>query len=141
MITDEMQLKPRYGEVDKMGYVYHANYVSYCHQARTELLRKLNIHDKALEEKGIMLPVISFEIEYKKPVSYDETLTIVTTIKEVPQVRFIFYFEMYNDQKVLVSKAKSTVVFVNSQTRAPLIAPEYIQETICKKMKEALVLS
>lgn len=43
MITDEIQLRPRYGEVDQMGYVYHANYVSYCHQARSELLRKMGI--------------------------------------------------------------------------------------------------
>ncbi|GAL66792.1 acyl-CoA thioesterase [Jejuia pallidilutea] len=39
MITDVFKLRPRYGEVDQMGYVYHANYVSYCHQARNELLR------------------------------------------------------------------------------------------------------
>lgn len=67
MIKDEIQIRPRYGEVDQMGYVYHANYVSYCHQARTELLRKLGVHDRVLEEKNVMLPVISFEIKYKKP--------------------------------------------------------------------------
>lgn len=140
MITDKMQLRPRYGEVDKMGYVYHANYVSYCHQARTELLRKLDIHDDALEENGIMLPVISFEIKYKKPAIYDETLTIITTINEVPQARFMFHFDIYNDKKVLVSKAKSTVVFVDSHTRTPLVAPVYIQDIIKRKFEESFVI-
>ena len=50
LIENTIQLRPRYGEVDQMGYVYHANYVSYCHQARTELLRRLNIDDKTLEK-------------------------------------------------------------------------------------------
>ncbi len=75
MITDEIQLRPRYGEVDRMGYVYHANYVSYCHQARTELLRKHGINDKVLEENKVMLPVISFEIKYLKPAHYDDLLS------------------------------------------------------------------
>ena len=94
MITDKIQIRPRYGEVDQMGYVYHANYVSYCHQARTELLRKYGINDSKLEENKIMLPVISFKIDYKKPAHYDEKLTIKTTVSELPNVRFKFDFEI-----------------------------------------------
>ncbi len=80
MITDMFELRPRYGEVDQMGYVYHANYVTYCHQARNELLRKLGIDEIKLEKKHIILPVISFEIIYKKPAYYDEHITIKTTM-------------------------------------------------------------
>ena len=82
MISDKLQLRPRYGEVDQMGYVYHANYVTYCHQARNELLRKIGIDEIILENKQIILPVISFEINYKKPAHFDELITIKTIIKE-----------------------------------------------------------
>ena len=82
MITDLFQFRPAYGDVDQMGYVYHANYLKYCHQARNELLRKLDLDEVILEKNNIILPVISFNINYKKPAYFDEVITIKTTIKD-----------------------------------------------------------
>lgn len=130
MIQDEMQLRPRYGEVDQMGYVYHANYVTYCHQARTELLRKFGLNDKLLEDKQIMLPVISFNINYKKPAHYDELISIKTLVKEMPKARFYFEFHITNEEGLTLSTANSTVVFVDSKTRNPKIVPEFIAEKL-----------
>ena len=130
MITDDVYIRPRYGEVDQMGYVYHANYVSYCHQARTELLRKFGINDKILEEKNIMLPVISFELKYQRPAYYDELLRIKTTIKDIPATRFRFKFEIENEAQQIICTASSSVVFVDSTTRKPLKIPEFILDAL-----------
>lgn len=128
MITDTFELRPRYGEVDQMGYVYHANYVAYCHQARNELLRKIGLDEINLEKNKLILPVISFEIVYKKPAHYDELITIKTTIKEIPKVRFHFEFEIRNQQNTLLCKAKSTVVFVDIHSRLPKCMPSFIEK-------------
>lgn len=125
-ITDTYTLRPRYGEVDAMGYIYHANYVSYCHQARTELMRKLGIDDKTLDDKGIMMPVIDFNIQYKSPGYYDDEITITTSITEIPKIRFHFSFEIKNNSGKLLNKATSTVVFVDKNTRRPMTAPECV---------------
>ncbi len=130
MITDSLEIRPRYGEVDQMGYVYHANYVAYCHQARTELLRKFGICDSILDENNIMLPVIEMNLKYLKPAHYDEKLIITTTIKEMPVVRFRFEFEITNEMQEKVCTATSTVVFVESQTRKPIRVPELIEQAL-----------
>ena len=130
MITDIFKLRPSYGDVDQMGYVYHANYITYCHQARTELFRKLGINEREFEKSDVMLPVISFEINYKKPAHFDELITIKTTIKELPKIRFNFEFEIKNEQNIILSKAKSTVVFVNSQSRLPINIPNFVKNTL-----------
>ncbi|QXP64046.1 thioesterase family protein [Polaribacter sp. HaHaR_3_91] len=130
MITNLFQLRPRYGEVDKMGYVYHANYVVYCHQARNELLRKLGLDEVKLEKNQIMLPVVSFDIKYRKPAHFDELITIKTIIKEMPKVRFSFDFEITNEQKELLSKAKSDVVFVDFLSRLPKRIPSFIEKKL-----------
>jgi len=132
MITDIFQVKPRYGEVDKMGYVYHANYVAYCHQARNELLRKLGLDEAKLEECQIILPVISFHIKYKNPAHFDELITVKTSIKEVPKTRFNFEFEIKNEQNVLLSKAESDVVFVDIDSRLPKKIPSFIEKILVK---------
>lgn len=141
MITDKFNIRPRYDEVDQMGYVYHANHVAYCHQARTELLRKFGLNDAIIEENGIMLPVISFNIKYKVPAVYDEELRIITTIKEMPRVRFGFYFEIYNQANKLVSKGDSEVVFVDKKTRKPMMIPPFVKEILNNEFEKALAVS
>ncbi len=138
MIIDKFNIRPRYDEVDQMGYVYHANHVTYCHQARTELLRKYGINDFELEEQGYMLPVISFNIQYKTPARYDELLTIKTTIKELPKVRFQFFFEIRNKENKIVSKGNSEVVFVNKETRVPMQVPNFVYKILEKEFEESL---
>ncbi len=137
MIKGEITIRPRYSEVDQMGYVYHANYVTYCHQARTELLRKLGIEDRKLESQQIMMPVISMNLQYHSPAHYDETVTVTTRIKTMPNTRFTFNFEFKNQGGKLICTAESTVVFVNSETRKPLRAPDIVLQ----KLNEHLALS
>ncbi|WP_421919267.1 acyl-CoA thioesterase [Marinifilum sp.] len=136
MIVGECKVRPRYGEVDSMGYVYHANYVDYCHFARTELMRTFGINDKELEDNGIMMPVIEMNLKYKKPVTYDEELLVITRISEIPSTRFKFDFEFRNQKQELVCKANSTLVFVKSDTRKPTKAPEIV----INRLGEAMVL-
>lgn len=134
MITDYYEIRPRYSEVDQMGYVYHANYITYCHQARTEMLRKMGICDSILEENNVMLPVISFKIDYLKPAYYDKPLTIKTTIHEMPEIRFEFTFEIKNENKDLISKANTTVVFAEKDSRLPRNIPAFVESSLKQSM-------
>lgn len=130
MIEGECKIRPRYDEVDQMGYVYHANYVNYCHQARTELLRQFGINDKVLEDNNIMLPVIEMNLKYRKPTGYDEELTVRTKIKELPKVRFKFEFVFENEKGEQTCTATSIVVFVDSKTRKPHVVPDMIIDAL-----------
>ncbi|PTN27721.1 thioesterase family protein, partial [Desulfonatronum sp. SC1] len=121
------------------GYVYHANYVAYCHQARTELLRKFGINDKKLEASGIMMPVIGMNLKYHRPGHYDEPLTITTIIHEMPAVRFNFTFEIRNERNELVCSAESTVVFVDANTRKPMKAPEMVINALAPAFEPAIL--
>lgn len=130
MIQNITNLRPRYGEVDQMGYVYHANYVTYCHQARTELMRNLGIHDQVLEENQIMIPVISINLRYLKAARYDELLTIRTTLSEMPKIRAVFEFEIRNEANEKICTAVSEVVFVDSISRKPMRVPEIVKNAL-----------
>lgn len=116
-----------------MGYVYHANYISYFHQARTELLRTLGLHDKKLEEHGILLPVIEANIRYKIPARYDEELWVTASIHELPESRLTCLFQVKNKQLKTVCSGHTTVVFVNVESRKPLRAPAFF----CKILAES----
>ncbi len=124
MYQSEIQVRVRYSETDQMGYVYYGNYASYFEVARVETLRNLGFSYKAIEESGIILPVLSYSIKYIKPGYYDDLLTIKTMIKEIPMARIRFDYETYNEKDELINIADTTLVFINKSANKPCAAPE-----------------
>ena len=53
-----------YYETDKMGRVYHSNFVMWMEEARTEFLRSKGISYKELEDTGIIMPVTEIKVKY-----------------------------------------------------------------------------
>ncbi len=130
MITHSTQIRTRYGEVDQMGYVYHANYVSYCHEARTELLREYGINDLVLEKNNIMIPVITFSIDYKSAAHYDDLLTVKTTLTDIKGPKMSFDFVITNEEGKTIIEAFTVVAFVNANTRKPLRVPQLVKDAL-----------
>ena len=123
MIEKEIKIRVRYGETDRMGYVYYGNYATYFEVARVEMLRSLGISYKKLEDDGVMLPVLEFKIKYFKPAYYDDELSIKIIINKIPGVRIHFEYETYNQDNVLLNKAETTLVFVDVKTGKPCPIP------------------
>ncbi len=126
MFESSTTIRTRYSEVDRMGYVYYGNYATYFEVGRVEAMRVLGINYLELEESGIMMPVIRYEIDYKKPAFYDEVLTIVTRVREVPRSRITFEYETRNQRGELLNTALTQLVFVDSATMKPQRAPQVI---------------
>lgn len=130
MYTHEVTLRVRYGETDKMGFVYYGVYAQYYEVGRVELLRSLGISYKSIEENGFELPVLNFNINYKKPAYYDDKLTLKTSLKEMPNSKIIFFYECYNDNNQLINNGEISLVFVNKETKKPCRAPEIINRKL-----------
>ena len=135
MITNIIQFRVRYGETDQMSFVYHGNYAEYFEMGRIEWLRKLGISYKNMEESGIMLPVISLNTNYIKPAKYDNLLTLKTTLANKPLVKIKFEFEIHNENNELLTTANASLAFINSVTKRPIRAPEYL----LKKLSEVTI--
>ena len=123
-------IRVRYGETDQMGVVYHGNYASYFEIARTEWLRNLGVTYKELENKGIMLPVISLFFNFIKSAKYDDVLTIVVILKKKPLVKIEFDYEIYNQKKEKISTGNSVLAFMDMKTNKPMRCPDYILEKL-----------
>lgn len=124
------KIRVRYGETDQMGVVYHGSFAEYFEVGRVEWLRELGVSYKRMEEKGVMLPVVNLNINYKKPAKYDELLTIKTKLREKPTVKIIFDYEVYDEKDNLISTAETTLVFVNMKTGKPIVCPNFILERL-----------
>ena len=122
------EIRTRYGETDQMGVIYYGIYPQYLEVARVEWLRSLGISYKELEALGVMLPVVSLQINYKRPARYDELLSITLTLREKPTSKITFDYQIFNKEKQLLAEAKTTLVFVNKETFKPIKCPDFILE-------------
>jgi acyl-CoA thioester hydrolase len=123
MFTAEINLRVRYGETDRMGYVYYGNYAEYYEVGRVEALRALGWSYKEMEDSGILLPVHSYSIRYFKPALYDDELILKTSIIAMPTARIHFKYEMYNRNGDRLNEGETILVFVNAETKRPCAPP------------------
>jgi acyl-CoA thioester hydrolase len=130
MIFHEFRVRVRYAETDQMGVVYHGNYAQYFEMGRVEWLRNLGVSYRSMEESGIMLPVVSLTMNYKKPARYDDLLTVRTIFKEQTSVKIEFDYEILNEAGELLTTGNSILVFVNMKTGRPTSPPDYITERL-----------
>ena len=128
-------LRTRYAETDQMGVVYYGNYPQYLELGRVEWLRSIGFTYKAMEEEGVMMPVVSLQIQYKKPALYDELITIRTTLKELPSTKIEFDYEILNEKGELLSTANTILVFVDAKTFRPVRCPEKVLRLINEAAK------
>lgn len=97
MITKDVKIRVRYKDTDKMGVVYHSNYIVYYEVARTEMLRELDIPYSEMEAQGVMMPILEIESKYIAPAYYDEEITVRAIIDAEPMARINVRYEVINE--------------------------------------------
>jgi acyl-CoA thioester hydrolase len=126
MFSHQSQIRVRYAETDQMAYVYYGNYAMYYEVARVEAFRFLGFPYKDLEASGIMMPVLELHTRYIQPAKYDDLLSIQTTIQQMPSVKIVFQYEIFNEEQVLLNTGETTLVFVDMKTQRPRRCPPEI---------------
>src|SRR5262245_6108877 len=77
-----------------MGVVYHAHYLVYFEQGRTEFLRAFGSSYREVEESGLLLVVADAGAKFLRPGRYDDLLTVRTRVTSVSGVRVRFEYEV-----------------------------------------------
>lgn len=88
------ELRVRYQETDQMGVVYHSNYIGWFEIGRTEMIRQLGFDYRAIEQEGILLPVIDANLQFKLPAHYDDQITVFTRVTSFSPLRLGYAYEI-----------------------------------------------
>ena len=131
MYKHQFTKRIRYGETDRMGYLYYGHYAMLYEIGRTESFRSLGLNYKILEDEyGIMMPVLSVESRFLKPILYDELITIETILSEMPEKMASFKTNIYNTEGELAHKGLTKLFFVDTLHRRRVATPEYIMDKL-----------
>lgn len=117
-----------------MGVVNNVRYFEYFEAGRNDFLRKLGYPYTELEKENIGLPVIEAYAKFISSAKYDDIIVIKTFLKQIPTVRFKIDYEIFYDEKIIVT-GFTVHSFVNYMKMKPVRPPEKFIELIKTKMK------
>ena len=126
----EMTYRVPYADTDRMGVVYHANYLVYFERGRNEMLRDAGLPYSEMERRGVIFPVSEVFCRYHAPARYDDLLTFRTWISEIRGVRIKISSKGFCGDKLLVS-GHIVLASVNADLKIVRLDPEVVEA--CKK--------
>jgi len=113
----EITVRIRYAEVDRMGFVYHSNYLVFLEMGRTEWLRENGSSYDEMERSGIFLPVIDLNIKYRKPAHYDDIICIKTIAEKINSRSITFSYKIFKEN-ILLIEASSKHIFMDPSRKS-----------------------
>ena len=105
-----------YYETDKMGIVHHSNYIRLFEEARLDMMNKIGINYKELEEIGIIIPVISVSCKYLIPLYYDDDVSVYSKVTKFNGVKMEVLYEIYKEgSESVCTKGQSGHCFLDKE--------------------------
>lgn len=126
-VVNEIRLRVRYAETDRMGVVYHANYFVWFEIGRVELLRQLGFSYREMEDTdGCGIAVIDARCRYKAPARYDDELILRTHLQLVRESIVQFGYELLRiEDGELLAEGDTTHIVVNREMKRTPLPEKY----------------
>lgn len=121
-----VEFRVRYAETDRMGVVYHGNYLIWCEIGRTEHIRQFGLSYREMEERGVSLAVAEASVRYQKAARYDDLIRVETTLADVSSRTVTFdYAILHADSHDRLATARTTLVSLDASGRVVSIPAEF----------------
>ncbi|MCR5291920.1 MAG: acyl-CoA thioesterase [Eubacterium sp.] len=114
MVTEPYVRKINYYETDQMQVVHHSNYARFLEEARLDLMEKAGLPYDLMEEKGIIIPVLTLSSEYIGAVHFGDTISIYPHVTKLSPARFSLDYEIYVGDR-LVNRSHTSHGFVDAE--------------------------
>ena len=103
MIVASTEIRVRYAETDKMGIVYHGNYLVWFEVGRIILLDEIGLPYRDVEKAGFRLPVLEVGVRYHRPARFDDRIVIESSITEKPTARIEIHYRLNCKDELICS--------------------------------------
>jgi len=108
-LPTETEERVRYSETDQMGVAHNKSYFEWFEIGRTEFCRKKGLPYSEIEARGFYLVVVEALCRYRRPLRYDQTFLIRTTLREASSRKIIFDYEILTKENRELAASGYTV--------------------------------
>ena len=129
-----VDLRVRYAETDRMGVVYHANYLVWCEIGRTDFIRLGGTSYAELERTGVTLAVADASVRYHAPARYDDRIRVETRLSELRSRTITFDYLVVNaDSGERLVTARTVLISLDAMGRPRALPPE-VRDLLARAM-------
>jgi acyl-CoA thioester hydrolase len=131
-MIEPVKIQIRFSDIDVMGHVNNATYLSYFEYTRMYYFEKLLGLEWNWDEHGILL--VRNEVEYLKPIFLNDQPIIEMYIGQIGNKSFTFHYEV-RVKNTIYTKALSKLVCYNSKMKKTIIIPKIMRSSLLELTK------
>jgi len=137
VFTHKMKMNVRFSDMDAMGHVNNAKYLTYLEEARINYFNNiLNLSEESLDYQAVIAKV---EINYLNQIKLGDKLEIYTRIFRLGNKSFDFEILVVinnNGEKIIASSSITKMVGFNYRTQQTVTLPDYFRKAVRNYEKE-----
>ncbi len=132
----EFPIRIYWEDTDAGGIVFYANYLKFFERARTEWLRALGVHQRALREQvGGMFVVAGAELKYLRPARLDDELIVTARLQAAGRAGMVlaqqaFLLQPGSGTRTLLCEGRIRAGWVDAHTLRPARIPSDILQKL-----------
>lgn len=131
-LTASVRRRVRFEEVDAMRIVWHGRYVSYFEDARVALGRRYGISYSDFIEHQLPVPIKRLEIDYIKPLFFDEEFDVTAILHWSEAARINFEFRVVNAAGDIVCTGSSVQLMLDHDLSLLFSPPPFYKSFLDK---------
>lgn len=121
----EVEIPVRYRDIDSLGHVNNAVYVTYLEQARVEYIQE--VFNTTPLDPGFVVAHVS--LDYERPVELDERVVVALGVTDIGNASVTMGYEIRAEDR-LAATAETVIVALDGETRDPVSIPDTWRERI-----------
>lgn len=112
----------RFADLDVMGHLNHAKYLTYMEQARILYMKDVCGFSGVWVDLGLILAKVT--CDYLLPVDFAEVITIYTRCSRIGNKSFDLEYTLMNEKDETVATGKTVMVAYNYNTNGTIPIPD-----------------
>jgi acyl-CoA thioester hydrolase len=115
-----------------MGVIHHAVYLTYFEAARVEYLRRRGTGYSSWTDRGVHLAVAESHVRHKRPLRFDECVSIETALSELGRASMTFTYRItrVDASREVVAEGDTLLATVGNDGAIRLM-PEDLARSLC----------
>jgi len=130
MLINKTEVPIKFSEVDSLRVVWHGHFVRYFEDGREAFGKQYNLGYLDIYEKGLAVPLIDLQVNFKRILEYGDHAIIETTFINSPAAKLIFEYKIFSAKHGYVAcTGKTTQVFMDPITKElHITVPAFIEQ-------------
>jgi acyl-CoA thioester hydrolase len=128
-IEHSTRVRVRFSEIDSLHIAWHGHYAKYLEDAREGFARAHGLTHDAIRTAGYVAPMTKLSVEYLSPAREGDELDVTARLQRNRAAKLHFTYEVRNAASgVVLARAETTQVFLNSDWSMVLTQPKFLRE-------------